>query len=177
LDTVIEAAKQLRTVLPDAMILLVGEGADKERIRALAVSEGLTNLQFVDQQARERIPAFINASDVCLVLLKKTELFKTVIPTKMLEFMSCGRPVILGVDGQARQIVEEARCGIVVEPENASELVSTVRKLAADTNLRQTLGESGRKYIVERYSRRKTAELYLNVLRQVMQQRPPVKAS
>ena len=168
LDTVIEAAKQLRTVFPEAMLLLVGEGADKERIRALAESEGLSNLRFVDQQARERIPAFINASDVCLVLLKKTELFKTVIPTKMLEFMSCGRPVILGVDGQARQIVEDAQGGIVIEPENADALVSAIQRLADDPKLRQQLGDSGRAYIVERYSRRKTAELYLDVLRSVL---------
>jgi len=168
LDTVIEAAKQLRTALPEAMLLLVGEGADKERIRALAESEGLSNLRFVDQQARERIPAFINASDVCLVLLKKTELFKTVIPTKMLEFMSCSRPVILGVDGQARQIVEDAQGGIVIEPENADALVSAIQRLADDPKLRQQLGDSGRAYIVERYSRRKTAELYLDVLRSVL---------
>jgi glycosyltransferase involved in cell wall biosynthesis len=168
LDTVIEAAKQLRTALPEAMLLLVGEGSDKERIRALAESEGLSNLRFVDQQPRERIPAFINASDVCLVLLKKTELFKTVIPTKMLEFMACGRPVILGVDGQARQIVEEARGGIVIEPENAEALVAAIRKLAGDAESRKELGDRGRAYIVERYSRGKTAEIYLDVLRRLL---------
>ena len=86
----------------------MGEGAEKERIKALAQSRGLTNVHFLDQQPREKIPAFISASDACLVLLKKTDVFKTVIPTKMLEFMSCARPVILGVDGQARQIVEDA---------------------------------------------------------------------
>jgi colanic acid biosynthesis glycosyl transferase WcaI len=171
LDTVIDAAKQLRTALPEAMLLLVGEGADKERIKALADAEGLSNLRFVDQQPRERIPAFINASDVCLVLLKKTELFKTVIPTKMLEFMSCGRPVILGVDGQARQVVEEARGGLVIEPENANALVSAIKRLAGDANLRQQFGERGRAYIVERCSRRRTAEIYLDVLREVLSEK------
>jgi len=168
LETVIEAAKRLRASLPQAMLLLVGEGADKERIKSLAAAEGLSNLRFVDQQPRERIPAFINASDVCLVLLKKTDLFKTVIPTKMLEFMSCGRPVILGVDGQARRIVEEAKAGLVIEPENASALVEAIQRLAADSNLCQRLGQNGRAYIVERYSRRKTAEVYLDVLRRVL---------
>ena len=62
----------------------------------------------MDQQPREKIPAYICASDVCLVLLKKADVFKTVIPTKMLEFMSCARPIILGVEGQARKILEEA---------------------------------------------------------------------
>jgi glycosyltransferase involved in cell wall biosynthesis len=124
----------------------------------------------VDQQPRERIPAFINASDVCLVLLKKTDLFKTVIPTKMLEFMSCGRPVILGVDGQARKIVEEAQAGVVIEPENAGALVEVIQRLARDASLCRELGQNGRAYIVERYSRRKTAQVYLDVLGRVLSQ-------
>ena len=68
---------------------MLGEGAEKDRIAALAREQGLSNLRFVDQQPRAKIPAYIGASDACLVLLKKTALFKTVIPTKMLEFMSC----------------------------------------------------------------------------------------
>lgn len=170
LDTIIEAARNLRNTLPSALLLLVGEGSDKERIQSLAAAEGLSNLKLVDQQPRERIPAFINASDVCLVLLKKTELFKTVIPTKMLEFMSCGRPVILGVDGQARQLLEEAQGGIAIEPENSAALAEAMRRLSENSTLRQTLGQNGRRYIIERGSRRKTAEQYLEVLQRVLDQ-------
>src|SRR5262249_22216797 len=117
LDTLLEAAESLQSN-PEIAFILVGEGADKERIKRLAVQRGLKNISFVDQQPRHRIPAFIAASEVGLVLLKKTDLFKTVIPTKMLEFMSCGRSVILGVEGQARQILEQAQAGIAIEPEN-----------------------------------------------------------
>jgi colanic acid biosynthesis glycosyl transferase WcaI len=168
LDTVIEAADKLRVLRSEALFLLVGEGADKERIRALAATRGLQNLMFVDQQPRERIPAFIHASDVCLVLLKKTELFKTVIPTKMLEFLSCAKPVILGVDGQARQLVEEARGGIVIEPENAEALVRAVERLAAVPEEREEMGRNGRAYILDKCSRKKTAEEYLKVLEAVI---------
>ncbi|MGH9494486.1 MAG: glycosyltransferase family 4 protein, partial [Candidatus Sulfotelmatobacter sp.] len=111
LETLLDAAAALRNNNSDALFLLIGEGAEKEKVKALAKSRGLDNVKFLDQQPREKIPAFISASDACLVLLKKTEVFKTVIPTKMLEFMSCARPVILGVDGQARQMVEEAGTG------------------------------------------------------------------
>src|SRR5207245_6018460 len=100
LGTMIAAAESLQKIAPNVLFLLLGEGADRERILALAESKGLTNIRFVPQQPREMIPAYIAASDVCLVLLKKSDVFETVIPTKMLEFMSCGRPVILGVSGQ-----------------------------------------------------------------------------
>lgn len=168
LDTLIDAAFTLRSSRPDIVFLLVGEGADKERIKDLAASRGLDNLCFVDQQPRERIPAFICASDLCLVLLKKTELFKTVIPTKMLEFMSCERPIVLGVDGQARQILEEAGAGIVIEPENRDALVQAIVKLAAEPSARQDLGHNGRQYVLKRCSREMTAMRYISVLQELL---------
>src|ERR1700738_2729742 len=105
LETLLDAASQLQHQNTNVLFMLIGEGAEKERIKSTALSRGLNNIRFFDQQPRETIPAFISASDACLVLLQKTDVFKTVIPTKMLEFMSCARPVILGVDGQARQII------------------------------------------------------------------------
>jgi len=77
----------------------------------------------------------------------------------MLEFMSCARPVILGVDGQARQLLEEADAGIVIEPENSTALVQAItslRKSRAGTGVRQR----GREYIVRNLSRGQTADDY-----------------
>jgi glycosyltransferase involved in cell wall biosynthesis len=164
LETLLDAASQVRPENPNVLFLVVGEGADKERIQTLAQSRGLTNIRFLNQQAREEIPAFISASDACLVLLKKTEIFKTVVPTKMLEFMACARPVILGVDGQARSIIEEAGAGIVVQPENSSALVGAIEQLASNRELGHRLGRQGREYIVRRLSRLQTAEDYIQVL-------------
>lgn len=167
LDTLVHAAESLQTSHPQIAFLLVGEGADKERIRKLSEECGLRNLAFVDQQPRERIPAFIAASDACLVLLKKTELFKTVVPTKMLEFMACARPVILGVEGQAREILDEAQAGIAIEPENAQDLAAAILRLSSDASLRGMLGANGRRYIVDHCSRERTARDYIDVLTRV----------
>jgi colanic acid biosynthesis glycosyl transferase WcaI len=167
LETLLDAAHQLQRQNSTAQFLLVGEGAEKERIKNLAQSRGLTNLRFLDQQPREKIPAFISASDACLVLLKKTDVFKTVIPTKMLEFMSCARPVILGVDGQARQIVEAAGADLIIEPENAEALVSAINQLSANRELGTALGQKGREYILQNFSRDYTARKYIDVLRSV----------
>jgi colanic acid biosynthesis glycosyl transferase WcaI len=164
LETIIAAATELRDTNPEIVFLMLGEGADKDRIAGLARERHLNNLRFVDQQPRENIPAYINASDACLVLLRKTDLFKTVIPTKMLEFMSCARPVILGVDGQARMILEEARAGLVIEPESSDALVNAIRRLAANPDKARELGENGREHIVRKFSRRHTAEKYIRVL-------------
>ena len=72
-------------------------------------------------------------------LAQEDEIFKTVIPSKMLEFMSCARAVILGVEGQASKILEEAQAGICIEPGNSRELAQAVLRLADDGPLRETL--------------------------------------
>jgi glycosyltransferase involved in cell wall biosynthesis len=164
LQTVIEAAERLQSVAPQVLFLLVGEGAEKQQLVSMARSRGLTNLRLVDQQPRERIPAYICASDACLVLLKKSEIFKTVIPSKMLEFMACARPVILGVQGQAQQILENAQAGICIEPENSSALAQAVLRLADNEQLRETLGRNGRRHVLQNFSRRQSATAYIEVL-------------
>jgi colanic acid biosynthesis glycosyl transferase WcaI len=171
LETLLDAASTLQTQNPEVLFLLIGEGAEKERIKSLAQSRGLDNVKFLDQQAREKIPAFISASDACLVLLKKTEIFKTVIPTKMLEFMSCERPVILAVDGQARRILEDAGAGLVIEPENSRALVQSVKQLMADLDLGIALGRKGREYIQKNFSRAHTAAKYIDVLQALTDER------
>jgi glycosyltransferase involved in cell wall biosynthesis len=164
LETVVAAAERLQRTLPKAMFLLIGEGAEKERIVEMAAGRGLSNIRFLGQQPRERIPAYIAGADVCLVMLKKTELFKTVIPTKLLEYMSCEKPVIVAVDGQARQIVDEASAGIFVEPEDGDALVKAIQVLKAGPERRHRMGASGRQYIVARLSREQTAHNYIRVL-------------
>ena len=168
LETVVEAATKLQITMPRVLFLLVGEGAEKEHLVSLARSRGLTNLRFVDQQSRERIPAYICASDACMVLLKRTEIFKTVIPSKMLEFMSCGRPVILGVEGQAQEILQEAQAGICIEPENSSQLAEAVSRLEQDTQLCETFGRNARRHVVQHFSRSRTAQVYLDVMNNLL---------
>jgi len=166
LETLLDTAAQLQN--SEVLLLVIGEGAEKQRLKSLAQSRNLTNIRFLDQQPRHQIPALISASDACMVLLKKTDVFKTVIPTKMLEFMSCARPVILGVDGQARQIIEGARAGIAIEPENANALGAAIQQLRANRELGAAMGQRGRHYILHNFSRARTAEKYIPVLQSVV---------
>jgi colanic acid biosynthesis glycosyl transferase WcaI len=168
LETMIQCAAQLQDTNPEVDFLMVGEGAEKERLIAMAAETNLRNLRFVDQQPREKVPAYIRASDVCLVLLKKSDLFKMVIPSKMLEFMSCGRPVILGVNGQARAILGDACGGLAIEPENVDALASAVRYLAANRETARELGRNGRAYVIRRFSRSRSAEQYIRTLEELL---------
>src|SRR5579863_4866110 len=170
LDVVIAAAERLGSVAPDVRLMLLGEGADRERIVAMAEAKRLKNICFVPQQPREQIPAYIAASDACLVVLKKSEVFETVIPTKMLEFMSCARPVILGVGGQAKEILEKSGGGICFEPGNVEDFCAAIVRLKGGPKLCESLGRNGRDYVVQNLSRERTAAEYLNTLRALLEE-------
>jgi colanic acid biosynthesis glycosyl transferase WcaI len=172
LDTLIDAAERLQSVAPQVLFLLVGEGADRERIVTLAQAKQLKNLVFVPQQPREKIPAYISASDACLVMLRGKEVFETVIPTKMLEFMSCARPVILAVRGQAKRVLGTAGGGICVEPDSPEALCSAILRLKEHPALCEELGRAGRSYIIRELSRERTALEYLAVLQRVLGEVP-----
>jgi glycosyltransferase involved in cell wall biosynthesis len=170
LGTILETAERLSG--DDRFrFLLVGEGAEKAKLKADAEARGLTNLVFVDQQPRGTIPDFIAASDACLVLLRSHGLFKTVLPSKIFEFWGCGRPVVLGVQGEARALVEDAQAGVVFPPEDAGELVKALQELAAAPERVKALGEAGRKYVEANFSRGALAEKYLGILEEVAKRR------
>ena len=82
--------------------------------------------------------------------------------------MSCARPVILGVEGQARAILEEARAGLAIEPENSDALVKAIRYLAANQEMARELGQNGREHILRKFSRRQTAEKYIQTLEDLL---------
>jgi colanic acid biosynthesis glycosyl transferase WcaI len=165
LEIVLKAARELEQKQPDILFLFIGEGAEKKNLESLA--SGLSNVRFVPAQQREVIPRWMTATDAGLVLLKHRNIFKTVIPTKMLEFMACGCPVILGVDGEAKRVLDSANAGIFIQPECSDALANAVLSLYGNANLRRTFGENGRKYVVENLSRRRTAEQYLQILQEV----------
>ncbi len=171
LETLLDAASKLRQNRPEFQFLLVGEGAEKKQIQASAQARCLTNVHFLDQQPRERIPALISASNACLVLLKKTDIFKTVIPTKMLEFMACERPLIVGVEGQAREIMQAAGAGIAIEPENPEALIQAIHHVAANPEAGGMMGKMGREYILKNFSRAATAQKYIGVLQALIRKK------
>ena len=99
----------------------------------------------------------------------KNETFKTVYPNKVFDYMCCSRPILIGIDGVARKLVEDASAGVFVEPENPQAFVDALLQLKEDPGLREQMGESGRKHAAEHYSREGMARKYLSVLEGLIQ--------
>jgi len=164
LDTVFRAAQILQQH-EDIVFLLVGDGAERDNLVRQKEFMGLRNVMMLPQQPREKMPEFLALSDVNMVLLRKNDLFKTVIPSKIFESMAMERPIILGVEGESKEIIEEARSGLCIEPENESQLAEAVLKLYSDSVLREKLGKNGREYVIRNYDRDILSKRYIEVLK------------
>ncbi len=169
LEVVLGAARLLRARgRDDIRFCLVGDGAMRARLEDQARREGLDRLViFTGRQPKEEVPPILASSGACLIHLKKCELFGTVLPSKIFETMAMGRPIILGVDGQARQIMREAEAGVEMQPGSAESLVAAVERLADEPGLAARLGASARQYVAKHFNRDVLAEQYLRLLHEV----------
>ncbi len=165
LDVVIDAAENLKKQGRDDMrIFFIGDGAVRETIESTAKERDLDNIIFTGMIPKQEVPGVLAAMDICLVHLKKRPLFTRVLPSKIFEMAAMAKPIILGVEGFAAKLIQEANCGICIEPENAEELVSAMEQLANDPELRRRLGENGKKYVLTHYDREKLAEQYCDLI-------------
>lgn len=163
LETLLDAAALLREV-PGMRFRIVGEGARRAALEEKARAMRLGNVEFCGQRPRGEVPQWIAGSDACLVLLRRSEVFLTVVPSKMLEIMAVGRPIVLGVEGEARALLERAGCGIGIEPQNAAALAAALLRLRDDAALARRLGESGRAFVEREFRRERLALRYLELL-------------
>jgi len=163
LETILQAADRLREQT-SIRFVLVGEGAEKAALKARAQSMNLSSITFIDKQPRSKVASYLAASDVALVLLKAKPLFKTVLPSKIFEIMGAARAIVLSVDGEARKLVEDARAGVFVPPEDPVALAETILKLKSDPSLCREMGSKGRSFVEASFSRKALAEQYLALL-------------
>lgn len=168
LEVVLHTAKLLED-RPDIHFLMVGEGPKKQELLELHGRLGLTNLTMHPGQPLERMPEFFSAADVCLVPLRKLDVFKGVLPTKMFDAWACETPTLINVDGEARQVLEEAGAGVFVEPENPRALADALLQLQSQPDELARMGCAGRQAVLERYSLQASAQQIETIFREVKQ--------
>lgn len=163
LDSVLQAAELLRD-LPDVLILLVGDGAERDHLVKQRDIMRLDNVVMLEQQPKTRMPAVWGVTDVSLVVLKDQPLFRTVIPSKIFESMAMRKPVILGVRGESESLLEESGGGVCVPPENPAQLARSIRRLHANREECRAMGQAGRRFVETNFDRRVLASRYADLL-------------
>lgn len=124
-------------------ILMLGDGAQRAELEKRAIAEGLEAVRLVSTVPKDEVARYWSLLDASVIHLKRSDLFKTVIPSKMFECMAMGLPILHGIEGESARIVEETGCGVLFEPENAQALYDRIISLKNDESLRARLREGG----------------------------------
>jgi len=163
LECLIEAGRLLRSE-KHIHLIFVGSGPLKDQLIALA--GGLANIHFYDVIPKQQMWSLITEIDAAIIPLKKLKLFEGAIPSKIFENLALGKPILLGVDGEARTLfIEKGKAGFFYEPENASALAQVMQDLAVSQSLREEMGRSGKAYVYEHFNRNHITESYLALLK------------
>lgn len=173
LDTVLLAAQKIRH-RTDIAFLLVGDGAERDRLLQYARDMQLPNLVMLDQMPKRKMPALWSRVQVSMILLKKSDTFKSVIPSKLFESFAMNKPIILGVEGESARIVEESRAGLCIEPENADALAAAVVRLADERAVYAAMASNGKEYVMRHFDRDVLAQRFADAINATLVGHQPV---
>lgn len=130
LDFILASAHQLTN--EKFHFLLVGDGANKQNLLILKQRLNLQNVTMLDNVDKNRVKDYISILDIGLVNLKKSDTFKSVIPSKIFELCAMHKPILIGVEGEAKKIVEDYKVGCAFIPEDYDSFESRLNDMYID---------------------------------------------
>lgn len=165
LDTVIEAAQRLKHEAPVVRFILVGSGVEVDRLRAASAALNTDNVVFLPQRRIDEMGSIFADADALLVHLRDDPLFAVTIPSKTQAYLAVGRPILMGVRGDAATLVEAAGAGLIFAPEDVDSLVAATKALLAMTPAaREDMGNAGAAYYREQMGFDKGVDALAEVL-------------
>ncbi|HVZ91983.1 MAG TPA: glycosyltransferase family 4 protein [Rhizomicrobium sp.] len=171
LETVMRAAEALRQ--HGVAFLFVGDGAQHHSLMGMAKRMGLDNIRFVRSVAASEVPDHIACCDVLLAPLKRTPTLNGTMPSKIFEIAAMERPLVIGAEGIAADLVESHRAGLAVEPENLEALIEAIERLRRNPALAQSM-QSGCRALADDFSRDKFAAQMLDEIKLAARIRRPL---
>ena len=167
LGVVLEAAEHLQENTR-ILFVFVGDGKEKPNLMAQAKARQLKNVRFLPPVPKNEIQNALAAADLCLAILKPIEAYKTTYPNKVFDYMAAGRAVVLAIDGEIREVLEEAGAGIAVQPGDPKALANAVRTLVNEPDQRQRMGLAGHDYVRRNFDRPSLASKLLLVMEKMV---------
>ena len=167
IDVIIRAAENLK-FNKDIIFVLIGDGIRKEKIIQDVANLKLENVLILPALSKNEGRKFLSAADACIVTLKDLDIFKGAIPTKLIDYMACARPVLCGVRGEAEEIVHNSHCGYVFNPNDEKQLVYYLLKILRNDKKSIELGRNGYNYAIKNFSIEKMHQEYEKVIRNIL---------
>lgn len=162
LDQVLETASLLQET--NVLFVLIGGGTEKNKLKEKAKLMGIRNVSFIDSVAKVEVFKYISASEIGASVLKKADTFKTVYSNKTFDYMACKKPILMAIDGVSRELVEAAKAGVYVEPENPIDFATKVRMYMSDPQRIEKEGENGYIFAKQNFDRMALANSYIQHL-------------
>jgi len=159
LDFIINSIAEIKD--KNIHFLFVGDGAMKEKIIGIANNLNLKNVTFLEPIKKEEVPKYLSIVDVSLVPLKKSDTFKTVIPSKIFESCAMQKPILLGVEGESKRIIERYNAGICFEPENKNDFLDKISLIKKEYQNYK----SGCEKLANDFDRKKLSNKMLNIIK------------
>jgi glycosyltransferase involved in cell wall biosynthesis len=155
LSFILHCLPKVQERLPQAHFLFIGEGAEKESLLEQAEDLKLTNVTFMPFVPKHEVVRYLSLMDVALVNLKKSDTFKTVIPSKIFEAAALQKPILLGLEGETKGIIESFKAGTCFEPENEQEFIYNCHHILEVDNYSKF--QRGCKNLAEAFDRKQIA--------------------
>ena len=154
LDTIIDAAARLQREYPDCVFYFMGGGIDKDRLADRARYLRLLNVRFLPRVPLQEVQRFLARADALVEHLADEPLYRITIPSKTQAYLYAGRPILMGVAGDAADLVSQADAGYAFAPGDAEALADNVRRLIADgPTRRDEIGRNAYRFYIEKLSR------------------------
>lgn len=165
LDFILDCCAKVSS--PDIFFLFIGDGAEKKHLIKQVQELKLTNVLMLPSVAKELVVDYISILDVALVNLKKSKTFETVIPSKIFENAAMLKPLLVGVEGEAKQLVETYHCGFCFQPEDENDFLNKLN-LLYESRFDFAVFREGCARLADDFNRRKLAIQMLEVLETIL---------
>ena len=152
LEVLLQAAEQLKQV-PAIKFLIMGSGPEKEKLLKIKETESLGNVIFLDSRPKSEVIPFIHASDAAVIPLRRLDLFKGAIPSKIFENLALKKPILLGVEGEAKELlIDIGKAGLAFIPDDPADLASRILYLYTHEQERKEFGQNGYEYLQKEFN-------------------------
>ena len=162
LSFILNSLPKLQQSLPQAHFLFIGEGAEKENLLKKASDLDLNNVTFMPFVPKHEVVRYLSLMDVALVNLMKSDTFKTVIPSKIFEAAALQKPILLGLEGETKGIIESFNAGTCFEPENEEEFIAKCHAILDEKHFLEH--QKGCQKLAEAFDRKQIAQQVLETI-------------
>lgn len=169
LSLLVDVAERFKS-REEIAFVLIGDGADREKLEADVKRRGLPNVHLLGLQPRDAMPDWIASIDLLLVMLRDLPVFETVIPSKIFEFLAQERPVVLSAKGEIRRMMQEAGGALVIDPEVADQLCAAIEEVLARPDEAQRRALAGRLWVEHGFMRDDLARKMSSFLERVVRE-------